>query len=131
MAQTPRTSGTSNGVGSYGALVSTLRTNGAVGSSISATDWNDLITALNDFITHTHDVTDYTQQITFGDGVGGSNTFTNEVTNQPITTFGGGSLTSITSVSAGDTITVVKKNQMRLLAESLDDHYHTWDDDPS
>ena len=113
-------------------LLTTLLTNINSGNIITATDINNLISAYNNFIGHYHTVNDLYGIWNYGDGAGTPYSSAGDYENTDPTSAlllnGGSSASSLTGVTAGDSITASKHNEIKDAVVALNNHKHTWDD---
>jgi hypothetical protein len=97
------------------------------GQVVTADQINSIVSLYNSFLNHYHGISDLYGIFNYGDGLGtpysSAGDYEADSTSGPTTTYG-----TLTGVSAGDSITASKHNEMANYINGIQGHYHTWDD---
>jgi hypothetical protein len=107
--------------------IDTLFSNIAAGKIVYAGDINSLISTYNSFLNHYHVIDDLYGIQDYGDGLGSpyssAGNYETDTSSVGIMTY-----STMSTISAGDTFTADKHNEMVNYINGIQGHYHTWDD---
>lgn len=129
MASTSRgTSGITYDVNSFQNRLNALRSKFVANGSITAADWNELISLWNTFNDHTHNVSDLYGIRDYGDGLGNPG-YADAGNYEYETLYGPSNLNGdIGSVQSDTIIYASKQNELSNALGGGANHYHGWDD---
>lgn len=123
------TSGINNyDVNSFQSTINALRAKFVATGSITAADWNSLISLWNTFNDHAHNVSDLYGIWDYGDGLNNpgyaqAGSYESDGMYAP-----SGLNADIGGVGSGDIITASKQNELANALGGGANHYHGWDD---